>query len=223
MLASTDTGTYGIGLSAVQTDGRVTTWRGHLGINWTYKFKWTWQNWNSTQGNTTLLKGEKHNDRPLCCEFQKCQVTRGVARENTFCITCVEWSEWWGKGGNDHYCMHLVLNLQEYAGAPLKELVKVESTTGNISWGQKESATVLAIWYVKRMVPMQLSEQAGSPNEFMRHLADVGNEVILKHTEEIALTFLLNMVLWCIINTIIPGPSSSHQRYTFISTDTRAK
>ncbi|XP_033632036.1 uncharacterized protein LOC117293722 [Asterias rubens] len=81
---------------------------------------------------------------------------------------------------NDLYCgKHLVLNMQDYAGAALKEWEQVESTTGKLGrekhlpWSRKESATFLAIRTVCEAFGPDASAQAGSPKEFIDHLEQI--------------------------------------------------
>ena len=89
---------------------------------------------------------------------------------------------------NDLYCgRHVILNLQEYAGAALYDWENVETSGGKVGrekhlmWNRgKESATLLAVRSVCEAYGPDGNPQAGAPVEFSESLNCSGDKSRLK-------------------------------------------
>ena len=188
-LASTADGTYGIGLSEIRTESAQTVLdetisyvKELLGVDIEDEAKL----------NEMLLK-LKNTMTDRCIVNKKFVQLLEEWREKTLPNVISNWDKLSPETKtnmttiNDLYCgKHLVLNLQDYAGAALKEWEQVESDSGKLGrekhlpWSRKESATFLAIRSVCEAYGPDASAQAGSPTEFTDYLDKIGDKSNLK-------------------------------------------
>ena len=190
MLASTESGTYGIGLSTVEKETSETLLM--EAINSMEQLLFIDDIASSEERIADLLLKEKNTMTDRCIINKKFelleqwrekmlpqitsnwdQLSQAVKEQ----MTCV----------NYLYCgKHLVLNLQEYAGAALSDWETVESCGEKLGrerhllWNRKESATMLCIRTVCEAFGPDDNEQAGCPTEFNDFLEEVGvkNELV---------------------------------------------
>ncbi|PIK53027.1 hypothetical protein BSL78_10088 [Apostichopus japonicus] len=179
MLASTETGTYGLGLGELLTETVDALLH------------------EAIEAMTELLSLENVDAEETPPQGKNTMTDRCVVNKK-FVQLLEEWREVlqettnWDELSeevkdamttiNDFYCgKHLVLNLQDFVGAALKEWEQVESTTGKLGrekhlpWSRKsESATFLAIRAVCEAYGPDASAQAGSPNELTGYLDEIG-------------------------------------------------
>ena len=183
MLASTDTGTYGIGLTEVETENSeilqetISTMEQLLTID--------------------DLMADKNMINQLLLKIKNTMTDRCIVN-NKFIELLEEWRETmlpkmtkdWDKLSedlkesmttvNDLYCGKHV-NLQEYVGAALSDWESVEASGAKIGiekhllWHRKESATFLAIRTVCEAFGPDASAQAGCPIEFNDYLNEIGD------------------------------------------------
>ena len=129
----------------------------------------------------------------------RCVVNRKIVklleewREKTLPLVVREWETLSDtvknnlKSVNDLYCgKHVVLNLQEYAGAALYDWEMVEAGGTKIGmkkhllWNRKsESATMLCIRTVCEAFGPDGNAQAGCPVEFSGYLGEIGDRIRL--------------------------------------------
>ena len=187
MLASTDSGTYGIGLEQVQTENAEILLKETI---------------SAIEQLLTIndIASEEEKVNQLLLKMKNTMTDRCVVNKR-FVTLLEEWREktlskvihnWDALSDtvktnmmtvNDLYCgKHVVLNLQEYAGAALYDCESVESAGGKIGrekhllWHRKESATLLAIRTVCEAFGPDASAQAGSPVEFNDYLEQIADK-----------------------------------------------
>ena len=190
MLASTDRGTVGMGLTEVQTENSET-----LLVELISAVEQLF-----TISDKVCEKEQQNRVNELLLKMKNTMTDRCIVNKKF-----VELLEQWRKEAlpkvmehwdtlsdsvkdnmtivNDLYCgKHLILNFQEYAGVALNEWEKVEVNGEKLgrekflNWSRKESATFLAIRTVCEAFGPDSNPQAGSPVEFADQMELIGDK-----------------------------------------------
>ena len=192
MLATTDSGTYGLGLTEVRTENSeilleetISAVQELLTITDLAD--------NEQKVNNLLLK-MKNTMTDRCIVNKKLVRLLEDWREKTLPKVVESWDSLSLEikenmtAINDLYCgKHVVLNLQEYAGSALSDWETVESSGGKLGrekhllWNRgNKSATLLAVRTVCEAFGPDANAQAGAPVEFRLCLDSMGERSMLK-------------------------------------------